>query len=385
MQVVILAAGKGTRLYPLKRPKSLIPIANKPILEHACEQLDGVAEEVIIVVGHEKTTIQEHMEKIKNRFPFSISFVEQKEQAGTYDALLQARSLLKERFVAMNGDDLYSKADILSSLKNNLCILAKEVSDPPRFGILEVVNGMLKKIIEKPSSPPSTLANTGLYVLDKDVFSEPKKSERGELELTDAVNALAQKKKISVIQSEFWMPIGYPWDLLEANEVFLKNIKSSVHGEIEKNAVLKNSVSVGKGTLIKSGAYIEGPVVIGENCIIGPNCFIRPFTSIGNNCRIGNAVEIKNCMIGDNVSIGHLSYFGDSIFGDNINIGAGTIAANLRHDQQTIKVNVQGKSVDTGRRKFGVVIGDGVHTGIHTSLYPGRLLGRNTLPGEIIK
>jgi bifunctional UDP-N-acetylglucosamine pyrophosphorylase/glucosamine-1-phosphate N-acetyltransferase len=101
---------------------------------------------------------------------------------------------------------------------------------------------------------------------------------------------------------------------------------------------------------------------------------------------VGNAVEVKNCVIGDHVSIGHLSYFGDSVFGCGINIGAGTIAANLRHDNASVKSIVKGQVVDTGRRKMGAVIGDNVHTGIHTSIYPGRKIwpGKATLPGEIV-
>lgn len=383
MQAVILAAGKGTRLSPLQTPKPLLKIANKTILENNLEQLEGIVDEVIIVTGHKKELMNDFINKVKRNFSFPIVIVEQPEQKGTYDALLRAEPLLKEKFLVMNGDDVYFKNDLPSE---GLSILAKEVEDFSRFGILETEGVFLKKISEKPESSASRLANTGLYLLDREVLSvNVQASARGEFELTDAVNLLAEKKKISVRLSKSWLPIGYPWDLLEANEVFLKKIESKIAGEVEKNAVLKGSVSVGKGTLIKSGAYIEGPVSIGENCVIGPNCFIRASTSIGNNCKIGNAVEIKNSIIGDNVSVGHLSYLGDSLLGNNINIGGGTLAANLRHDEKNILVKINGKMVDTGRRKFGTVIGDGVHTGIHTSIYPGRTLDRNTLPGEIIE
>lgn len=125
--------------------------------------------------------------------------------------------------------------------------------------------------------------------------------------------------------------------------------------------------------------------MIGSGCVIGPNCFIRPGTAIGDRCKVGNAVEIKNSIIGDRSSVGHLSYIGDSILGSEVNIGGGTITANLRHDQATVSVRVNGVLVDTSRRKFGAVIGDRVHTGIHTSIYPGRLLGNDTFPGEIVK
>jgi bifunctional UDP-N-acetylglucosamine pyrophosphorylase/glucosamine-1-phosphate N-acetyltransferase len=126
--------------------------------------------------------------------------------------------------------------------------------------------------------------------------------------------------------------------------------------------------------------------MIGENCTIGPNCFIRSCTTIGNDSKVGNAVEIKNSIIGDNTSIGHLSYVGDSVIGDYVNLGAGTITANLRHDDKNISSPVKGDMVDSGRRKLGAIIGDNVHTGINTSIYPGRKIWpeKTTLPGEIV-
>jgi bifunctional UDP-N-acetylglucosamine pyrophosphorylase/glucosamine-1-phosphate N-acetyltransferase len=135
-----------------------------------------------------------------------------------------------------------------------------------------------------------------------------------------------------------------------------------------------------------SGTYIKGNVIIGENCLIGPNCYLRGNTSIGNGCHIGQAVEIKNSIIMDNAKVPHLSYIGDSVIGKNSNLGAGTITANLKHDNENVRSVVKGKIVDTGRRKLGTIIADDVHTGINTTIYPGRKIwpGVSTLPGEII-
>jgi bifunctional UDP-N-acetylglucosamine pyrophosphorylase/glucosamine-1-phosphate N-acetyltransferase len=132
--------------------------------------------------------------------------------------------------------------------------------------------------------------------------------------------------------------------------------------------------------------FIEGNVVIGANCKIGPNCYIRGSTSIGEGCHIGQSVEIKNCLILSGTNVGHLSYIGDSVLGEGVNLGAGTTTSNLRHDGQNHRSSVNGELIDTGRRKFGTIIGDGVHTGINTSIYPGRKLwpGTTTRPGEIV-
>jgi bifunctional UDP-N-acetylglucosamine pyrophosphorylase/glucosamine-1-phosphate N-acetyltransferase len=132
---------------------------------------------------------------------------------------------------------------------------------------------------------------------------------------------------------------------------------------------------------IKTGAYIEGPALIGENAVIGPNCYIRAYTSIGKNVKIGNAVEIKNSIIMDNTNVGHLSYVGDSVIGRESNFGAGTITANLRHDNADISVTVKGKRVSSGRRKLGAIIGDNVKTGIGTSISPGVILHQGVRTG----
>jgi bifunctional UDP-N-acetylglucosamine pyrophosphorylase/glucosamine-1-phosphate N-acetyltransferase len=127
-------------------------------------------------------------------------------------------------------------------------------------------------------------------------------------------------------------------------------------------------------------------VVIGEGADIGPNCYIRPGCSIGNNVRIGHAVEIKNCIVMDGTKIGHLSYLGDSVIGKDCNFGAGTIVSNLRHDGSNVPSYVKGQKVDSGRRKLGVIMGDGVKTGINTTIYPGTVIdpGYRSRPGEVV-
>ena len=182
--------------------------------------------------------------------------------------------------------------------------------------------------------------------------------------------------------------ITYPWELLNINEIVMKKIDENLNeGTIRSNVVVDGVLQLGKGSVLLPGVYIEGTVIIGENCKIGPNCYIRGYTSIGDNCHIGQAVEIKNSIFMNNVAAGHLSYIGDSIIGAYTNFGAGTITANFRHDGKNHISAVDGVLVDTGRRKFGTVFGDNVHTGIHTSIYPGRKIwkDKSTLPGTIVK
>jgi UDP-N-acetylglucosamine diphosphorylase / glucose-1-phosphate thymidylyltransferase / UDP-N-acetylgalactosamine diphosphorylase / glucosamine-1-phosphate N-acetyltransferase / galactosamine-1-phosphate N-acetyltransferase len=186
--------------------------------------------------------------------------------------------------------------------------------------------------------------------------------------------------------------IRYPWDLLRANELHISKLEDFIESgvaerDVHPSAVIEGTLHLGAGTRILPGVFIEGNVVIGKNCKIGPNCYIRGNTSIGDYCHIGQSVEIKNCLILANTNVGHLSYIGDSVLGEKVNLGAGTTTSNLRHDGQNHRSMVDGILIDTGRRKFGAIFGDGVHTGIHTSIYPGRQLWPNTTtrPGEIVQ
>ena len=177
----------------------------------------------------------------------------------------------------------------------------------------------------------------------------------------------------------------YPWELIDLNAELMSTITewddiSNIQASEGSRAI------IGEGTEILPGVYLEGDVVIGKNCKIGPNCYLRGSTYIGDHCHVGNAVELKNSILMPGTNVGHLSYVGDSVLAEKVNFGAGTMTSNLRHDGSNHRSLVEGKLIDTGRRKFGVIVGAGVHTGINTSLYPGRKLGAGTttLPGQVI-
>lgn len=189
--------------------------------------------------------------------------------------------------------------------------------------------------------------------------------------------------------------VNYPWDLLSLNERLLARMAAEKDGESFQKLGLsavpqpngEGVLWIGEGSRVLPGVYVEGIVIVGKNCKIGPNCYLRGATTIGDNCHIGQAVEVKNSIVGHGSAVGHLSYLGDSILGEKVNFGAGTITSNFRHDGKNHRSLVRGKLIDTGRRKFGAIIGDDVHTGIHTSIYPGRKLGAgtSTRPGEIVQ
>lgn len=210
---------------------------------------------------------------------------------------------------------------------------------------------------------------------------------------TISVDYIPQQNDLLIDAAQFYynnevIQIPYVWELLKCQEKYASKLSHHIDPKstVEPLVTLEGSVTIGEGTIIKNGVYIEGPVIIGRNCTIGPNCYIRGNTSIGDDSRIGNAVEIKNSIIGNEAIICHLSYVGDSIIGDNVMLGAGFINANSRLDELEITTQINGQKISTGRNKLGAIIGDGVHTGIKTSVYPGRKIWPHkfTIPGEIV-
>ncbi len=390
MQAVIFARGKGVRQRPLTwtRPKVLLPLGGKTILEHTLEILNGLAEEAILVIDPRQESI--FLQKIGNQFrQLKIKYAYQEKALGTGDALRQAQSYLQERFLVLNGDDLYQREDLEKVLKKFPSLLVQEVENPSAFGVVSIEKGAVKDFIEKPKGDINHLANAGLYFLDQGIFKEKlEMSERGELELTQAIGSLAKKIPLWAVKTKNWLPLSYPWDLLQANQLLLARQKGKRRGvKLEKGVRIKGKVVLEPGVMVKSGSYLEGPLWIGAGSQIGSQAYLRPATMIAAHCRIGAGVEIKNSIIGEGTQISHLSYIGDSVIGSHCLLGAGTITANLRFDQKSIRAEVKGEIIDTGRRKFGAVLGDKVKVGVHSSFMPGVLIDPEVViePHSLVK
>ena len=390
MKAVVLAAGKGERLIPLteKRPKHLLPVGGRPLLEWSLAGLkEAGVNEVLLVTHYMEEQIKEHFGD-GSSLGLEISYARQDEMRGTADAFRIGKDYVDdEEFIGFYGDLFVQPASLKALLKahrpgeTTLCVVP--VADPSQTGVVELEGDLITNIVEKPppGEEPSNLGNAGMYVFTPEIFQrieETGLSSRNEYEITDSLKALIESGSTIrgvMLPEDGWLDVGLPWNLLEANSRALSSLESTVEGEVEDGVHILGPVKISEGARVRSGAYIEGPVYIGPGSDIGPNCYLRPSTSIGADTRIGNACEVKNSIVMDGTHIAHLSYVGDSIIGEGCNFGAGTITANIRFDEKNIKVNIKGERVDSGRRKLGTIMGDDVQTGINVSLMPGVKVG----------
>lgn len=413
MQAVILAAGQGTRMGPLTEtmPKPMLPVADRPLVAHVADAAaEAGADEVIFIVGYRGDRIRSHFGSEHAGVP--VRYAEQPDQLGTADALDAAAGLLDEDFAVLNGDSLYRVEDLTRLFSAVPQVGAARVENPSDYGVLVTEDGIVTEVREKPDNPTSNLVNAGAYTFPETTIGllDVPKSERGERELTDVLDRIIDRGRLKPVTFEGWMDVGRPWELLEANErrlpgetdgltvpdgghVVTAARDGSIEGEksdrppgIHSSATIRGNVVIEEDVSIGPGTVIEGPTLVRAGSSVGPNALIRGASLIGENVHIGHAVEIKNSVVMSGSNVGHLSYVGDSVLGHDVNFGAGTNVSNLRHDGEPVSVTVKGSRVSTGRRKFGVVFGPGVMTGIQTGLYPGVTLSAETRtdPGEIV-
>jgi len=400
MKALILAAGIGKRLKPLTDnvPKPLLKIAGKSPLERSIDALISIGvSDIGIIVDFQSELVEE---EIGSKYP-EIKFIPQGEPKGTGHAVKRAREFIKEdSFFVVYGDLLFDTEIITEMYKlaikdeEKAFISGFEGENITNFGALFYNDRMeLTVIIEKPQEEvENALINAGIYLFPTTIWKfidNLTPSPRGELELTDAIEGFIQEQVAQCVKiDQYWYDIGRPWALLEANKKIMSleadSYQISEEAIIEEGAHILGKVQIDAGTRIRSGVYIEGPAYISANCDIGPNCYVRSFSFFDEEVRVGNACEIKNTILYKGTHAAHLSYVGDSIIGRKCNLGAGTITANLRHDNGNIWVNVSGKKENTGLRKLGVIMGDRVKTSTNTQIMPGIKIksGKHIYPSE---
>jgi len=318
MKGIILHGGHGTRLRPLTHtgPKQLLPIANKPMSQFCLESIidSGITDVAMIIGGVGSNKVREFYGN-GEKFGVKITYIEQDKPRGIAHAISLCKEFVKnEKFLVFLGDNIIQKP-IVNFVKNfenskyDATILLCEVDNPSRFGIADVKNKKILKITEKPQSPTSNLAVTGIYLLTPkifDIIDNLKPSWRDELEITDALDTLLnQNNNISFeMITDYWKDTGTPEDIINANAQVLENI-------CDQNNIIDESTNMEKNTII------ERPSIIGKNCKIENGAKIGPNASIGDNTIISKNVIIKNSIIMSNCKIDGGLNIQDSIISTN--------------------------------------------------------------------
>jgi glucose-1-phosphate thymidylyltransferase len=327
---LVLSGGRGTRLRPLTHTaaKQLVPVANRPILFYVLDNLKaaGVSEVGMIICPETGLAVQNAVGDGR-AWGLTVEYILQDQPLGLAHAVKTARPFLGQNpFIMYLGDNLIGSkisqfcAQFQAS-DGDAMILLKEVDSPSAFGIAEVDgNGHVKNLVEKPKSPKSNLALVGIYIFSHKIHAaidRIKPSSRGELEITDAIQALLDdgSKVLSNRIDGWWLDTGKKDDLLTANRIVLDDwIQRTIEGQVDSASSVTGRVQLGKGSRVVR-SRIRGPVVVGENVFI-EDSFIGPFTSIGDGCKIHSSV-LEHCVFLENATVKRVDRLEDSLVGKN--------------------------------------------------------------------
>jgi len=336
MKGIILAGGMGKRLRPLTHsgPKQLIPIANKPVLHYAIENLaEAGITEIGIIVGY----TPERINAIKDacgdgtRWGARISYIEQDAPRGLAHAVWTAKDFLGDsNFVVYLGDNMIGGGikKFVEDFRRSgadASLLLSESKTPEKFGVAEIAAGKIISVEEKPAHPRSNMVITGVYIFRQtlmDHIKGLKPSTRNELEITHAIQSLlASGGKIQYhVINDWWDDTGSYDDVLHANEMMLSSLKSLIEGTIDHKTKITGAVELGRNSVVRE-SIINGPVKIGMNCII-ERSELGPNTSIGDNTVIRNGTIAGSIIIGDAVIEAAGKKIAGSLIGKRVSIAA---------------------------------------------------------------
>jgi glucose-1-phosphate thymidylyltransferase len=331
VKALILSGGSGTRLRPLtySQQKQLIPVANKPVLFYAIEDvIEAGACEIGVILGPNKDQVINTVRS--EAWDVPIEFIYQEEPKGLAHTILVAEKFLDDDFVMYLGDNILRDGIVrheerFRNLKSDASVLLTKVEDPQRFGVADLNrDGSIKSLVEKPDVPPSNYALVGVYFFRPvivDACKAIKPSWRNELEITDAIQWLIEngyRVDASFVEG-WWKDTGKPEDIIEANRLMLDELKMKNEGQIDCSKVA-GRVVIEKGTKIER-SVIMGPCIIGKDCLISDS-YIGPFTSVGHGCRICGT-EVEDSIIMDDSRISNAGKIVESLIGKNVRIREG--------------------------------------------------------------
>jgi glucose-1-phosphate thymidylyltransferase len=336
MKGLILSGGRGTRLRPITHtgPKQLVPVANKPVIQYAVEDLReaGVTDIGVVLGNVGREAIQEFLGD-GSQFGVDITYIVQGNPLGLAHAVGCAEEFVDgDDFVMYLGDNILNDGitELVDSFRDGeyaAGLALQHVDNPNQFGIATVDDdGDIVSLVEKPEDPPSDLAIIGVYVFSPAIFDaveaiEP--SERGELEITDAIHLLLEEGGAidSHVVQGWWKDTGKPEDILSANRLVLDDIDASRDGTIEDGAEVVGNVDVHGTAVIESGAVVRGPTSLAADVTVESGTYVGPYTSVGEHSRLAN-VQIGNSVVIGESEITTDESIVDSLLGRGTTIGS---------------------------------------------------------------
>ena len=325
MKGLVLSGGKGTRLRPFtySGAKQLVPIANIPVLHFPVRQLvEAGITEIGIVVGDTAAQIQEAMGDGTD-FGAHFTYIPQPEPAGLAHAVAISEPFLGHApFVMYLGDNVLLGGIrwFVDHFRNSAepGVVLKSVPDPRAFGVAEIADGLLRRMVEKPAIPPSDLAVIGIYAFTPDVFpiiALQRPSTRGELEIADTINGLvaAGLPVHATVSEAYWIDTGKMEDILSANRAVLETFESQIHPAVGlNNCGMEGVVSVAEGAELRN-CRLLGPVVIGKGARI-ENSIVGPYVAIGDGVTVRDS-RIENSIVMEHAAIESCPLVLDSMIG----------------------------------------------------------------------
>jgi glucose-1-phosphate thymidylyltransferase len=374
---VVLAAGEGRRLEPLtnRRPKPMLPVATRPILEYVIEAIrEAGIDRIVLVVGYRQERIRNHFGD-GDDWGVDVEYVEQANQLGTGHALLQAESAVGDRFVVLNGDRIVD-SDLVrrvreTTLDGDTPVMAvTDVDQPREYGVVTLDGeDRVTGIAEKPEAPVSTSRiNAGVYGFTADVFDAIRgTSPTGELALTDTLDRIADENPITAIGYRGrWLDVSYLWDLLRVN-ASLVGADGGADAEIDADSAPA------------SAPDIADDVVVGDDVRLGPNAVVGGGTALGENVTVGPNAVVEGSVVFPDAVIEAGAVVRDAIVAGNARVGANATIAGGR---ATVVVDDE-VHADV---RLGGVVGDNATVGGGATLVPGTVLGdvSRVDPGAVV-
>jgi len=387
MKAVILAAGEGKRLEPLtnRRPKPMLPVGNRPVLEHVVEAVaDAGVEDVVLVVGYKRDRIQTYFGD-GDDWGVNIEYAVQSKQLGTGHALLQAADHLNDTFVVLNGDRVISPALVSEVMErtetgDTPVVSVTRVENARNYGVVELDGQRVTAIHEKPDAhrSQSDLINAGVYGFDSSVLAAIRDTETepsGELALTATLDEVAREDGLAAVRyGDYWLDISYLWDLLSVNEVVVSRLTDGAGFEpsTSDGAVLADSVAVDEDVRVGENATIHPRVSLGENVTVGPNAVVSNAVVLPDATIEAGAV-VRDCIVGENARVGPNS----TVVGGNARV--------VVEDEVHRDVRLGGVVGDNSVLGGGVVVDPGTVVGDHVTVESGVTLDGRVPPNAEVR